>query len=240
MSGVDIMAIGAHPDDVEMIVGGTVAKMADRKRSVVIVDLTRGEMGTRGDAETRAREAAEGAAVLGAGERINLDMGDGTLEDTLENRVRVLETIREYRPSLVLCHHWEDLHPDHCAAGRIVSNIMYPLGFEKFPARGEPYRPNAVLFYMAHLPFAPSLVVDTSGYFERKKDAIRVYRSQLHSPGSRERLTGIAKPDFLLRIEARDRYFGGLIERSHGEPFFLRRALPMEDPVAHFAPFTRV
>jgi N-acetylglucosamine malate deacetylase 1 len=240
MTKTDILAIGAHPDDVEMIVGGTLAKMIDRGRKVVTVDLTRGEMGTRGTPEVRAREAAAAAATLGVKERINLDMGDGVLEDTLKNRARLVEVIRDYRPAIVLCHYWKDLHPDHMAAGMMVQNIMYPLGFEKYPADGEPYRPNAFLFYKGHIPFVPSFVVDTSGYFEKKMEAIRSFSSQLHNANSDERLTGIAKPDFLLRIEARDRYFGSLIERTHGEPFKIKRAVPVDDPTELFAPFARV
>lgn len=240
MKNVDIMAIGAHPDDVELIVGGTMAKMIDQGKKAVIVDMTRGEMGTRGDVASRAREAEEAARILGVEERINLDMGDGRLLDSMENRIKLIETIRRYRPTVVLAHHWEDIHPDHAAAGKIMADVMYPVGFEKFPAKGEPYRPNAVLFFMGHLPFIPSLIVDTSGSFERKMEVIKIYRSQLHDPESRDRLTGIAKPDFLQRLEARDRYYGALIERVYGEPFFMKRALPVDDPVALFTPFNRI
>jgi len=204
------------------------------------VDLTRGEMGTRGDPGLRAREAEEAARVLGVEERVNLDMGDGRLEDSMENRIKLVEVIRHFRPTIILAHHWEDIHPDHCAAGKIMSDVIYPSGFEKYPARGEPYRPNAVLFFMGPLPFRPSLVVDTSRSFERKMEVVRVYRSQLHDPGSPERLTGIAKPDFLQRLEARDRYYGALIERTYGEPFYMKRALPVDDPVELFAPFGRI
>jgi len=240
MTGTDILALGAHPDDVEMLVGGTLAKMVDRGRNVVIADVTHGEMSTRGDLATREREAAAGAAALGASERINLGMNDGTLRDTPENRATLVETIRRYRPAVVLCHHWVDLHPDHSVLANMIMGIMYPLGFEKYPAGGQPFRPNAFLFYQGHLPIEYSFIVDTTGYFETKKAAIRAYASQLHNPDSGERLTGISKPDFLLRIEARDRYFGSLIERTYGEPFQMLRAVPMDDPAAHFAPFTRV
>jgi len=240
MTGVDILAIGAHPDDVEMLVGGTLAKMIDRGRRVAIVDLTRGEMSTRGTPEGREEEATRAAAVMGADERLNLDMGDGVLEDTLENRIKLVAVIRRLRPTIVLAHHWVDLHPDHCATGNMVANIMYPSGFEKYPTPEEPYRPNGFLFYTGHIPSRPSFVVDTSGYFVKKKAAIQVYRSQLHDPESRERLTGISKPDFLLRIEARDRYFGALIDRTYGEAFIVKRALPIDDPVAAYSPFGRV
>ena len=116
--GVDVLAIGAHPDDVEMIVGGTLAKLIDRGKSVAILDLTRGEMGSRGTAEERVREAQAAARVLGVCERITLDLGDGRLQDTLENRIQVTEVLRRLRPTLVLAHYWDDLHPDHVEIGR--------------------------------------------------------------------------------------------------------------------------
>jgi len=239
-TSVDVLAIGAHPDDVELIAGGTLAKMIARGRSVAVADLTRGEAGTRGDAETRLREAAAAAAALGVQERVNLAMPDGALQDTLENRVKLVELIRRFRPAIVLAHHWEDLHPDHSAEGTMIRNIMYPAGLARYPAAGEPFRPNAFLFFMGHLPFAPSFIVDTSGFFEQKKAAIQCYRSQLFDQGSSERATRLSQPDFLARIEARDRYFGGLIERTHGEPFATVRAVPVDDPAALYAPFKRI
>ncbi len=240
MNKIDILAMGAHPDDVELIAGGTIAKMIDRGRTIVIADLTRGEIGTRGDGETRAREAAEAARILGVRERINLDMGDGRVEDSLENRIRVVETIRRFRPAIVMAHHWNDLHPDHCAAGNLVSHIMESAGIGKFPARGEPFRPNAFLFFMGRLPFTPDFVVDTTGFFEKKAAAVRAYRSQLHDRESSEPATHISRPDFLVRLEARDRHFGNLIDRTHGEPFVMKRTVPMDDPAAHFAPFEKM
>ncbi|MBN1433460.1 PIG-L family deacetylase, partial [Candidatus Fermentibacterales bacterium] len=155
-SGVDVLAIGAHPDDVDISVGGTVAGLAARGRTVFILDLTRGEGGSRGTPEERLREAEQAASVLGVADRMCLDMGDTRLENTLDNRSALVAIIRRYRPVLVLAPWWEDLHPDHAAAGAIVRDTMYPSGMAGFPASGAPYRPNEVLFYMAHLPFQPS------------------------------------------------------------------------------------
>jgi bacillithiol biosynthesis deacetylase BshB1 len=237
---VDILAIGAHPDDVDMICGGTLAKLVAGGRSVAIVDLTRGEMGTRGSPDIRAREAQAAARVLGASERVTLDLGDGRLENSAENRRQVIEVIRHFRPTLILTHYWEDLHADHAAAGSLVRSVMYPVGFAKYPAQGEPYRPNEVLFFMAHTPFEPSFIVDIDGFHERKLEAVRCFASQFYREGSDEPPTGIAQPDFLTRLEARARYFGGLIGRSFGEPFRVTRAVPMVDPVGHYAPFPKI
>jgi bacillithiol biosynthesis deacetylase BshB1 len=238
--GIDVLAIGAHPDDVDMICGGTLAKLAARGRTCVILDLTRGEMATRGTPETRDDEARAAAAVLGARERIILDLGDGLLSDSDENRREVIEVIRRLRPTVVLTHYWEDLHPDHAAAGNILRSIMYPLGFANYPASGEPFRPNEVLFFMAHTPFEPSFVVDIEGFHDKKLEAIRCFRSQFHNPESTEPPTGISEPDFLLRLEARARYFGNLIGRTFGEPFLVTRKVPMVDPVEHYASFTKL
>ncbi|MBN2053592.1 bacillithiol biosynthesis deacetylase BshB1 [bacterium] len=237
---VDVVAIGAHPDDVEMIAGGTVAKLTALGRSVVIIDLTRGEMGTRGSPASRNEEAAAAAGILGVSERINLDLGDGRLADTRENRTILIEHLRRYRPALVLTHHWEDLHPDHCAAGELMKSIMYPLGFEKFPARGEPYRPNEVLFFMAHFPFLPSFIVDVTEHFETKMKAVGCFRSQLYDPASKERATGISQPEFTRILEARACYFGSQIHRSYGEPFLVRRPVPVDDPVALYEKYPKV
>ena len=236
---VDVVAIGAHPDDVELTIGGTVAKLVDRGKRVVIIDMTRGEMGTRGTPERRAEEAQEAARTLGAVERICLDLGDGTVMDTIDSRVKVVEQLRRLRPTIVLANYWEDLHPDHNVCGQIVKNVMYTSGFKNFPAAGEPYRPNEFLFFMGHFPFEPSFVVDVSDYFETKRRAIECYQSQLHDPESDEPITQIARPDFLLRIEARARHFGSQIHTTYGEPLLARRPVPMDDPVEHYRPFDK-
>ena len=237
---VDVMAIGAHPDDVELIAGGTVAKLVRKGRSVVIVDLTRGEMGSRGTAETRAQEAREAAGVLGIADRVSLDMGDGLLANTLENRVQVIELMRRFRPTIVLTHHWHDLHPDHCAASHIVQDSMYPVGMAKFPAQGRPYRPNEFLFFMGHFPFKPDIIVDVSEDFDKKLEALGCYVSQLHKPGSTEPETNISQPGFIAMITAQARHYGAQILKAYGEPFAVRRPVPVDDPVALYQPFTKI
>ncbi len=242
MAPVDVLAIGAHPDDVEMIAGGTLAKLAARGKTFAILDLTRGEMGSRGDAGTRQREALRAAGILGAAERITLDLGDGRLRDTDEARRQVIEIIRRLKPRLVLGHYWDDLHPDHVAAGQIVRSVMYPSGFFNYPAAGEPYRPHEYLFFMAHTPFQPGIIVDISGFFEKKMEAVRCYESQFHRPGAPGEgpPTLISSPGFFRLLETRARYFGSLIGREFGEPYFVTRALPMDDPVDHYLPFPKI
>lgn len=237
---IDVLAVGAHPDDVDLSVGGTVAKLAGLGRSVIILDLTRGEMGSRGSAEVRAEEAQRAAEILGVAERRTLDLGDGMLENNAENRRPVIEIIRDLRPKLVLGPYWEDLHPDHAAAGGILRSVMYPSGFSKYPAGGEPYRPNEYLFFMAHTPFEPSLIIDITDSHEKKIEALRCFSSQLHSGENDEPATIISQPSFIERLEGRARYFGSLIDRVFGEPFFTCRPVPMADPVGHYELFPDV
>lgn len=236
---VDVVAIGAHPDDVEMTIGGTLAKLIDRGKTVAIIDMTRGEMGTRGTPETRAAESAAACNVLGIAERVNLDLGDGRLMDTLDNRYRLIAELRRLQPRLVFANYWDDLHPDHRATGEIVRNIMYSVGFSKLPVDGRPFRPREFLFFMQHWTFEPSFIVDITGYHEKKMRAIRCYGSQLHAPDSDEPTTQIASPDFLARLEARAKHYGGMIRKDFGEPLYSCRPVPMDDPVDHYEPFFR-
>lgn len=234
---LDVLAIAAHPDDAEMTVGGTLAKLADRGYRVGIVDMTRGEMGSRGTPEQRDVEAAEAAKVLGVSERVNLDLGDGLLENTLANRVKVIEQIRRFRPQLVIAAYWDDLHPDHRATGYIVRDCMYPCGFAKFPAEGKPHRPKEFLYFMQHWGFDPSFIVDITGYHEQKLEAVRCYHSQLYQPGENDKLTWISDPNFLARLEARARNFGSMIRTDFGEPLYSCRPVPIDDPLATYQPF---
>jgi len=236
---VDVLAIGAHPDDVELTIGGTLAGLVRRGKRVAVIDLTQGEMGTRGTSEQRAEEAKAAAEILGLTERINLDMGDGYLANTIENRQKLISEIRRLRPSIILAHHWEDLHPDHCAAAGIVKDTMYPVGMVKYRAEGEPFRPNEVLFFMGHFPFDPNLIVDVTDDMETKMKACRCYKSQLYSPESSERETTIAQPDFLDNIISRARHYGMQILKSYGEPFAVRRPVPVQDLVDSYAAFPK-
>lgn len=237
---VDALVIGAHPDDIELIAGGTIAKLVALGKRVAAVDMTRGEIGTRGTPEIRHKEAEKAARVLGLTERICLDMGDCKLENNLKNKIKLIEIIREFRPFIVMTHHWEDLHPDHCNAGEMMKDIMYPMGIVNFHTEGVPYRPNEVLFFMGHFTFEPSFIVDVSDYFDKKKEAVKCYQSQLYNPDIKGLETNISQPDLLLRIEARARHYGSLILKTFGEPFYVRRPVPVNDPVELYKPFPKM
>ena len=229
----DVLAIGAHPDDVELTMAGLLLRLRDAGRSVAILDLTRGEAGTRGTPEIRAREAAEAARLLGAEERVILDHGDGRLEPDLAVRRAIVDAIRRHRPSLVLAPHREDLHPDHAAAGAAVRAVRYVSGMAKWhPGPHPPHRPRAFLYSLHHTSdLPPSLVVDVTGVFERKMALVRCFASQLHDPASKEPRTNIASEEFLPRWEARHRWFGEKIGVRHGEPWFHEGPIPVDDPL---------
>ncbi|MHC4923342.1 MAG: bacillithiol biosynthesis deacetylase BshB1 [Planctomycetota bacterium] len=226
----DVLAIGAHPDDVELTMGGLLLRLKDAGRSIAILDLTRGEGGTRGTPETRAEEAAKAAAMLGA-ERTILDFGDGKLEPTMEVRRAVVDAIRRHRPGLVVAPHWKDLHPDHSAAGAAVRDVRYTCGMVNwFPGDHEAWKPSTFLFSMHHTEFPDSLVVDITDTWERKVELAECFGSQLHKPDSDEPATNIASKDFIPTLEARARVQGKKIGVRFGEPYFVDGPVPIVDP----------
>lgn len=230
---LDILAIGSHPDDVELGCGGTMALLAQRGLKVGIVNLTRGEAGTRGTVEERRAEAEAAADLLGASVLEFLDCGDGALRTGPEEENAVIEVLRRHRPDLILGPSPSDRHPDHGRAHRLVAAASYYSGLA---GRGEsePHRPAAVFSYMQHDPFEPSFIVDVSSTWQVKLDALAAYRSQLHHPGIRrdEPLTKIASPEFRAAVEGRAQHFGLIVGAAYGEPFWSRLPLAVADPWA--------
>jgi bacillithiol biosynthesis deacetylase BshB1 len=230
----DILAFGAHPDDVELTMGGLLLAARARGQSVVIVDLTRGEKGTRGDAATRAKEASEAARILGVQEREQLALPDCGVLLTEEARLRVMESMRRWRPRIVLAPDEEDLHPDHAWTGRLVREAAFLAGVGKL-GQGGAHRPRAVLTACMHHLREPSFIVDISAHFQRKKEACLAYRSQFHNPASTEPETYIARPEFFVWWEARARTLGHTIGVQFGEGYMHRGPLRVDDPVQLFA-----
>jgi bacillithiol biosynthesis deacetylase BshB1 len=238
---VDILAFGPHPDDVELTMGGTLLKLHSLGYRTGIVDLTAGEMGTRGTREDRAREAAAAGKLLNASVRENLDLGDGGLIVSAETKRAVVEAIREHKPKLVFTNYPENNHPDHAASGTLVAEAAYLAGLGKYVAGGEPHRPNCVLYYLVPHKIAPSFVIDITPFHDAKMRAVRAYASQLHSDEQAGPETYISQPGFLNRMEAIDRYHGALIDTDFGEAFYLREAMKVDDPIQFFdRSFTRI
>ena len=234
--GLDVLAIAAHRDDLEIGAGGTLAKLADLGYRVGALDLTAGEAGTAGDADTRRQEAQAAADILGLVWRGCLDLPDAALDGRDRTAVRgVVEHIREHRPTILIAPWWDTHHPDHREASHLVSDAVFFAGMRKFETAGEPHRPNDIYYFMERYPFEPSVVVDISETFERKRRAVLAYTSQFHDPERprpKELETFISDPSFLESIWTRCRYFGSLIRTAYGEPFLLRHPPEMTDPVA--------
>jgi len=233
---VDILAFGPHPDDVELCAGGTLLRAADAGQRCVIVDLTRGEAGTRGSAELRAREAQAASELLGLVARENLGFPDGgvMVEPGLESQV--VDAIRRWRPRIVLSPCREDRHPDHTAAAELVRRAYYGATIGKGPRGTLPaHRPDALIEYFGHLEPVPSFVVDVSEVWERRMEVALCYASQFGLDGADGPPTNIASPEFMRRMESRFLYWGTKIGAVYGEPFRVDRLVPVDDLVATFS-----
>lgn len=228
---LDVLAIGTHPDDVELSCGGTVARLVDQGHRVGILHLTRGERGTRGTVAERAAEAEAAAAVLGAAELRFLDCGDGAFRTTKLEEEALIEVLRELRPEVLLCPPPGDRHPDHSRAHRLVVDAAFYSGLAR-RGSGLPHRPGAVFGYMQHYPFEPSFIVDVTSTWSRKAGALAAYGSQLHVAGSSSREepeTKVSSREFGLSIEGRARHFGQMIGAELGEPFWSPLPLAVTD-----------
>ena len=236
---LDVLAIGAHPDDVELGCGATLARLARQGRKVGILHLTSGERGTRGTVEERRREAENAARALGAVELGFLDCGDGSLRTGEAEEDALIAKIREWRPEALLGPTPGDRHPDHARAHQLVQAACFYAGLRnRCPESGEPFRPGAVFSYMQHDPFEPSFIVDVGEVWEKKIEALRCYRSQLYQAGapSGEQPDGpqtkVASPEFCQAVEGRARHFGLMINVELGEPFWSRLPLAVGDLTA--------
>ncbi len=234
---VDVLAIAAHPDDVELTCGGTLVTLKSRGRRFGIVDLTHGEMGTRGDATRREEEARHAAAILGAEFRETLDFGDGGLRHTRENELTLIDVIRRERPRLVLTSYPKDRHPDHARAGVLVTDAAFYAGLRKLETRYPAHRPQQTLYFSTAFLHEPTFIVNVTAAIETRRAAIRVFSSQLHDPTSREPQTMLSQQSFLDTIEARARHFGFLIGAEFGEGFVSMRPPRIDDPIEAFEGF---
>jgi bacillithiol biosynthesis deacetylase BshB1 len=234
---VDVLAIAAHPDDVELTCGGTLARLKSLGYRFGIVDLTRGEMGTRGTPEIRGAEARRAAEILGAEFRESLDLGDGGLRKGREEELAVIEVIRREKPKIVLTPYPDDRHPDHRRAGQLVTDAAYYAGLRKLETAHPAHRPQQTVYFPTFDPHAPEFVVDVTPFIEIRRAAMRVFESQFHNPDSKEPQTLLSQKDFLDMIESRARQHGMLIGVEFGEGFTTRRPPRIDDMVAAFSGF---
>jgi bacillithiol biosynthesis deacetylase BshB1 len=238
---LDVLAVGTHPDDLEVACGGTLILLANRGHRVGAVDLTRGELGTRGSSELRTQETAAANRILKVCMRENLGLPDGNIDNNLKNRMSLIRLIRQCRPRLLLAPYWEERHYDHVHASHLVAQAAFQSGLPKIETGQESFRPFRVLFYVSRIAFRPSFVVDISETFEGKMQAIRSYRSQFHNSEqaglSGEPQTLLSTPYALEALETLCRYYGAMIGARYGEPFLLREPLELLDPVTFFGEF---
>ena len=237
MKDLDILVIAAHPDDAELGAGGTIAKSIAQGKTVGILDLTRGELGTRGTPELRAAEAAAAAKILGVEFRVNASLPDGFLDNTKDQQMVIIPFIRKYRPRLILTNTVHDRHPDHAKASKLVSDSCFLSGLRAVPtftAEGktqQAWRPKAVYHFVQDFYIKPDFVVDITDTFEKKMEAIRAFSSQFYDGTAQapEEVTPISTPQFFQFIEARAREYGRSIGVEFGEGYTTERAVGVED-----------
>ncbi len=227
---LDILAFGAHPDDVELGCSGTIAKEISLGKKVGIIDLTRGELGTRGSAEIRDAEAALAASILGISIRENLNMRDGFFVNDEAHQLKIIQILRKYRPEIVLCNAIEDRHVDHAKGSKLVSDACFLSGLRKIETdyegqAQEAWRPKVVYHYLQWKNIEPDFVVDISDFIDIKKDSIMAYSSQFYSKNSNEPVTPIATKNFLNSVLFRSMDFGRIIGVDHAEGYTAERYL---------------
>ena len=231
---LDVLALAAHPDDAELACSGTLAKLIAQGKQVGVVDLTRGELGTRGTADLRDEEAAASKAILGLHVRENLRFRDGFFKNDEAHQLEVIRCIRRFRPEVLLINAPMDRHPDHGRASALGRESAFLSGLVKISTEwdGEvqkPWRPRKVFRYIQDHRLEPSFVVDISAHFDTKMASIKAFKSQFFDPDSSEPMTYIASEHFLLQVEARAREFGHLIGVEYGEGFIAERPLKVDD-----------
>ncbi len=227
---LDILAFGAHPDDVELGCGGTIAKEISLGKKVGIIDLTRGELGTRGSAAIRDQEANEAAQILGVSFRENLNMRDGFFVNDEAHQLEIIKMIRKYQPEIVICNAVDDRHIDHGKGSKLVSDACFLSGLLKIETEynGEnqkAWRPKVVYHYLQWKNITPDFVVDISGFNKKRIESILTYKSQFYDPNSKEPETPIATKNFLESLNYRAQDFGRIIGVDYAEGFTVERYL---------------
>ena len=231
---LDVLAVFSHPDDAELSVAGTLLKLKSFGYRTGVCDMTRGEMGTRGTPEIRAREAADAARLMKLDARLNLEQPDGHVQATEVARIAMVRLLRIHKPKVLLTTHEDDPHPDHANTSIIVRQAARLATMRRYDEESalSPVPMPAIMHSLFSRRIVPSFVVDVSGFVDEKMNAIRAYKSQFYDAESQEPSTRISARGFLEEIEFRMRYFGTLIGVAAGEPFYVREALNVDDPLA--------
>lgn len=232
---VDVLFCGAHPDDLELTSGGTVARMTSEGLRVGVVELTGGEMGTRGSPAIRAREAKAAAKILRLSFRTHLDFGDGGLRTGREQELELIDFVRRARPKIVFAPPPQERHPDHVRASHLVTDVSFYAGLRQIHTKFAAHRPQAVIYYMQWYVLPPTFIVDVTDHWKTKMRAIAAFKSQFHDPSSTEPHTKLADSKFLKMIEARGIHFGAVIGALYGEAFVTAQPPRIDDLIAAYA-----
>ena len=232
---VDLLFVAAHPDDLELSCGATIARSAKDGVRVGMLELTRGEMGTRGTPQMRKREAQKAAKILGAVFREQLDFGDGNLRTGRDEEMELIEFLRQSRPRLVFAPWPDERHPDHVRTGQITTDASFYAGLRQIHTKFPPHRPQAVIYYMQNYVLAPSFVVDVTDYWKTKMNAVAAFKSQFFDPKSKEPRTVLSEKRFLEMIEARGKHFGALIGASYGEAYLTKQPPRVDDLIQAYS-----
>jgi bacillithiol biosynthesis deacetylase BshB1 len=229
---LDLLAIGPHPDDVELTSGGTILKMARAGYRVGILDLTRGETGSRGTPEKRVKEAAKAAEILGVKIRRNLGLPDAHLEVSEQHKMAVAEVIREFEPHTVILPYWEGRHPDHYTAGQMCYEACFVAGLKNYSLGGLPFRPFKIVYAAAYADVRPTFAVDISEEYDRRRKAILAYASQFHPP-RKERTSRVALPldELEERMSTIAKHYGRMIGVKYAEGFVVKEIIQVDDLV---------
>jgi len=234
MQKLDILVLAAHPDDAELGCSGTIASQVAKGHQVGIVDLTHGEMGTRGTPELRLQEATHAAKLLGLAVRENMGFKDVFFQDDTEHQLKLIQVIRKYQPEIVLANAVSDRHPDHGKGSSLATNACFMSGLSKIETWNEgvkqaPWRPKFVYHYIQNNYIQPDFIVDISAYWDQKVASIAAFGSQFYNPESKEPASFISSPEFLPFIESRAREFGHRIQVKYGEGFTVERFIGVSD-----------
>jgi N-acetylglucosamine malate deacetylase 1 len=228
---LDVLAIGVHPDDVELGCSGTLIKEVKRGKKTGVIDLTQGELGTRGTIETRFQEAKEAAKIMGVSVRENLKMRDGFFQNDEANQLQLIQAIRKYQPEIIIGNILEDRHPDHGRAGQLIYDACFLSGLKRVKTKDEEgreqekWRPKQLLHYLQDRFYEPDVIIDITEVWEQRLQSIKAYKTQFHNPGSNEDETYISSPEFLESIIARARLLGKRIGVQFAEGFISKKSI---------------
>ncbi|MDR9400598.1 MAG: bacillithiol biosynthesis deacetylase BshB1 [Psychroflexus sp.] len=232
MPKVDILAIGAHPDDVELSCSGLLAKEIAHGKTVAILDLTKGELGTNGSEATRAKEANLAAELLGAVTRRNLGLPDAFFENNKTNKLKVVEQIRDLQPDVVICNAIDDRHIDHPRGAQLVHDACFLSGLAKITTtwkeqQQQKWRPKHVLHYIQWFDLKPDVIIDISGFINKKIEVVKAYQSQFYQPNHQQAKTPISSKNFLDSVEYRARNLGRVIGKDHAEGYNIQKPVAL-------------